>query len=268
MRLLALSALLATAGSMALACPAPRMGGTEIYPTAAVLPANLLRAYIYFPRAMARENIMGHVALLDASGTEVEGAFLSTRYTLWSQDRRRLTVLFDPGRVKTGLAAHDALGRALEEGKSYALVVRGTALDAEECPLGQDVVQSFVAGPPDLAPPAPETWDLALPAQGSKAPLSLDLGTPHDHLSLAYRLRLLDADGAVVPGGIALAEGEQVWRFTPSEPWGDATYTLTIDPRLEDLAGNRPGILFDRPTGDVAPDAVLRLPVRPQAAPR
>ncbi|MEM9640128.1 MAG: hypothetical protein AAGA19_01405 [Pseudomonadota bacterium] len=68
---------------------------------------------------------------------------------------------------------------------------------------------------------------------------------------------MLDATGAVVPGSIALGAGEARWHFTPRAAWWSEAYSLVIDERLEDLAGNRPGRLFDRPL-DQAPLAWLR----------
>jgi hypothetical protein len=248
-RALASLLLVLVAGSAA-ACPDPSAEQrVEIYPTARQLPANLLRLFIYFSQPMNPGNILDHIALVDDTGSEVAGAFLENRYDLWSPDGTRLSVLFDPGRVKTGLAAHDAKGRALEEGRRYAFVVRATAEDATGCALGAETVQEFVAGPPDLEPPVPGTWVLHRPEAGARAPLLVDLGSPHDHLSLVYRLRVLDAEGDAVPGRIDLDDGESLWRFTPATPWRDAPHRLVTDARLEDLAGNRPGSLFDRPIG-------------------
>jgi hypothetical protein len=244
------SLLLALSAGSASACPMPAVDGqVEIYPTAEVLPSNLLRIFVYFPRPMDRSEILSHIALVDAAGREVDGAFLSNRYDLWSPDATRLTVLLDPGRVKTGLAAHDAMGRALEEGQRYTLVVRAMADDAQGCPLGAETAHAFVAGPADLNPPAPGDWALNQPEIGTRGPLTVDLGGPHDHLSLAYRLRVLDAAGNPVRGRIDLGAGERLWHFTPVDAWPDAPHRLVIDERLEDLAGNRPGALFDRPVG-------------------
>lgn len=244
------SALLAFTAGMSGACQAPEQGGSvEIYPTAQVLPANLLRMYVYFPRPMAREGILDHIALRDANGEEIDGVFLSNRFDLWSPDYRRLTLLLDPGRVKTGLAAHAAMGRALEEGAQYAFSVAGTAPDAQGCPLGAGVAYAFTAGPADIVPPSPESWALTIPAAGSRAPLNVDLGDTHDHLSMAYRIRVQTADGAPVAGRIALGPAERAWIFTPGDPWERAEYRLVVDERLEDLAGNRPGGMFDRPVG-------------------
>ncbi|MEL6515725.1 MAG: hypothetical protein AAFQ69_19740 [Pseudomonadota bacterium] len=245
------------------ACPVA--SGVAIYPTAKVLPENLLRVYVYYPRTMKAEEGLQHVRLLDNKGVALEGVFLTNRADLWSPDRRRLTLLLDPGRVKTGLVANETLGRALVAGQSYILDVSGAALDTAGCPLGTETQHSFAVGMGDTTPPDPATWTIALPRAHSNDVLRVDLRSAHDHLSLAFRLRVLDHDGHIVQGAIALGPGEEVWEFTPSAPWTAATYTLAIDERLEDLAGNRPGRLFDRPLNQEPAPWTRRLDFVPKA---
>jgi len=255
---------LMTAGTAATGCPDRVGSGVDIYPTAVELPENLLRLYIYFPRAMAPSEGLESVALLDAKGVPVNGAFLATHQELWSPDRRRLTLLLDPGRVKSGLAAHAVMGRALVPGQSYTLVVSGTALDAVGCPLGSDATYRFTVTEPDYDTPDPALWSLIAPRLGSRDPVTVALGSTHDHLSLAYRLRVVDDIGQIVPGGLALGPEEKSWTFAPREPWRSIAYHLVVDERLEDVAGNRPGVLFDRPV-DVAPSPWARtLTFRPE----
>lgn len=238
------------AGAALAACD--EAGHVDIYPSAKVLPENLLRIYIYFPRPMDLTQGTQMVRLLDADDNQVEQAFLSNREDLWSPDRRRLTLLLDPGRVKTGLEAHETLGRALVVGRDYAFEVSGAALGADGCALGIKTRHEFRVTSADLESPQPSQWRVSQPQVASTEPLEVALGSPHDHLSLAFRLRVVDADGAVVPGSIALGLDEESWQFTPRAPWQSEPYTLVIDERLEDLAGNRPGLLFDRPL-DQAP---------------
>ena len=264
-RFVLIVALLGGATTAVATCPAPDAGRVDIYPTAQVLPANLLRIYVYYPRAMAASAGLSDIRLLDADGTPMDGVFLPTREDLWSQDRRRLTVLMDPGRVKTGLDASEAMGRALRSGHSYTLEVSGGSLDAAGCVLGQKTAVAFEVGPPDLDPPDPSEWVLKTPKIGSRDPLSVNLGSPHDHLSLAFRLRVLDAEGSIVPGQIGLSPGEDGWQFIPREAWKAESYSLTIEDSLEDLAGNRPGVLFDRPSGQTPEPWLGRLPFRPGA---
>ena len=235
------------AGSLAQAtCPAAT--GVDIYPTANVLPENLLRVYVYYPRPMSADAGLQHVRLLNGDGVALAGVFLTNRADLWSPDRRRLTLLLDPGRVKTGLIANENLGRALVAGGSYMLEVSGSALDTSGCPLGKDTQHSFAVENADTGAPDPARWTIFTPRAHGTDTLRVALGSPHDHLSMAFRLRVLDKDGNTVPGTIALGPAEELWEFTPRAPWAAARYTLAIDERLEDLAGNRPGRLFDRPT--------------------
>ncbi|MEO0931908.1 MAG: hypothetical protein AAFY14_14880, partial [Pseudomonadota bacterium] len=77
----------------------------EIYPSGDVVPENLLRMYLYFSGPMAEADILPHIRLRHEDATAVDGVFLSNRFDLWSPDRTRLTLLLDPGRVKTGLNA-------------------------------------------------------------------------------------------------------------------------------------------------------------------
>jgi hypothetical protein len=243
--ILGLAASLA-AGPVA-ACGAGQTVVTDVYPTGAALPENLLRFYIYFSAPMGQDDILPAIELLDSGGRSVEGVFLSNRFDLWSADRTRLTLLLDPGRVKTGLAANRRLGRALVPNETYHLQISQTARDARGCALAARHKVTFVATQADLSAPSPAKWELITPETGTRAPLTVLLDGPLDHLSLAYRLRVIGPDGKPVPGRIGLDASETRWLFTPRAPWPALAHQLAIDPMLEDLAGNRPGVLFDQP---------------------
>ncbi|MEM0978111.1 MAG: hypothetical protein AAGJ34_11295 [Pseudomonadota bacterium] len=236
-----------TAVSASASCvPANNAAGADIYPTANVLPENLLRFYIYFPAPMGHDDIMDHIQLFDGLGHPIDDAFLRNRLDLWSPDRTRLTLLLDPGRVKTGLAAHDALGRAFEEGQKYTLAVRGTATTEQGCEMGEDAFHIFVAGPADTVSPVPDKWDISPIQVGTSEAIEVDLGRTHDHLSMAYKLRVVDTAGVVVRGFVAFSENERIWQFKPRDMWSDQTYMLKVDHDFEDLAGNRPNALFEQ----------------------
>ncbi|MEM0947261.1 MAG: hypothetical protein AAGK37_07640 [Pseudomonadota bacterium] len=228
-----------------------------IYPSAAEIPENTLRLYVYFSAPIGETDVLAHIHLKNAAGQPVEGAFLSNRFDLWSPDRRRLTLLFDPGRVKTGLRAHEALGRALQAGQSFELGIDRALKDASGCPLAHSFSHTFHAGPEDFSTPDPALWQLDKPAAATDDPIEVHLAKPLDHVSLAYRLRITTATGDTVSGRIELGEGERTWRFYPNTPWIAQTYRLSVDPRLEDLAGNRPGERFDRLILDQPVDFVL-----------
>ncbi|MEM6563742.1 MAG: hypothetical protein AAF665_04800 [Pseudomonadota bacterium] len=246
-------------------CPATTSEQVEIYPTAEVLPENLLRMYVYFPRSMGIDEGLRNVHLLDDNGVVIDGVFLTNRVDLWSVDQRRLTLVLDPGRVKTGLKAHDQLGRALAVDQSYTLLVSGSAMDAEGCAIGDDARHRFSVEAPDNVAPAPSQWVISTPEASTLQPLTIDLGSPHDHVSLAYRIRVLDSDGAILPGKIMLGSGESTWNFIPRRPWSSTGYSVMIDGTLEDLAGNRPGRLFDSPSAQTQLDWINHLHFAPRA---
>ncbi|MEM1182323.1 MAG: hypothetical protein AAGM22_28515 [Acidobacteriota bacterium] len=267
--------------ALLIAGPAAACGGpdgaaarvSEVYPTAHELPENLLRFYVYFSQPMARESVLSAVELRDQDGSPIPGVFLPNRYELWSPDGRRLTLILDPGRVKTGLKSHRMRGRALEASRSYVLSIGRTALDAEGCPLAERFEKAFTAAAEDRSAPEPERWRLTLPSAGGREALAVELDGLYDHLSLAYRLRVLDDVGGPVAGAIELAGHESRWRFTPEAPWRAADYRLVVTSSLEDLAGNRPGRRFDRaPSGkgrrpDFLPGPPLEIPFEIPAIP-
>ncbi|MEL6203534.1 MAG: hypothetical protein AAFR39_14395 [Pseudomonadota bacterium] len=233
------------AASPVWACESAQTQVSEVYPTGPELPENLLRFYVYFSAPMGQGDILDHVELLDEAGNALPDVFLPSRYELWSSDRTRLTVLLDPGRVKTGLVANRALGRALVSGAKYSLRISSGVRDENNCPLLADHVKSFTAVTADVASPLPENWELALPTAGTRAPLTIQLDGSVDHISLAYRIRVIGPDGDVIGGSIELGAAETHWHFKPTQPWQAATYQVSVDPLLEDLAGNRMDAVFD-----------------------
>lgn len=248
-------------GPTAFACNHGAVGTTsvsEVYPTADVLPENLLRFYVYFSAPMRRDGVHTSIALLDSAGAPIPAVFLANQRPLWSPDGRRLTLVLDPGRVKSGLDAHEALGRALVAGERYTLSIDARTLDSEGCQLAGDFTKEFQTSEADLTIPDLDEWTLAAPTAGTREGLDLRLNGSHDHVSLAYRIRVRDSAGAVLAGSIALADHEQVWRFTPRAPWRHENYALVIDTRFEDTAGNRLTGLFDRPAADGRTDLLGR----------
>lgn len=204
-----------------------------IYPSVPEVPANLLKFYLVFDAAMARGEVWQHLRLLDAAGRAVELPFLEIEQELWDPEMKRLTLLFDPGRIKRGVLPREQVGTSLEAGQSYTLVVEAGWKDAAGRPLGGEFRHSFRVGPEERRPVAVEQW--VVEAQGEE--IRIRFGRPMDH-ALALRLITVDA-----PGAGRLEEGEGVWVYRVEQP--RAEYEIRVDHRLEDLAGNRPGRAFD-----------------------
>lgn len=229
---------------------ATRPAVSEVYPSGDRVPENLLRLYVYFTAPMSRHRALDAIHLVDDDGQIVEGVFLANKVDLWSPDSRRLTVLFDPGRVKTGLVAHNTMGRALQSGRDYTLVIDTGLRGADGCSLASIHRKTFRVVDADFDAPDLNRWEVTRPQAYSTEWLWIVLNGPHDHVSLAYRIRVVSEDGEVVPGRIALGAAEAEWRFQPNSKWGNNRHQIVIHPMLEDVAGNRLTGSFERPLSD------------------
>ena len=218
---------------------------TGVYPSATRLPSNLLRWYVETSAPMEPGNALEHVHLMDEAGREVQGAFLALDQELWDPGRRRLTLLFDPGRVKRGVRTNVESGAPLIAGRRYRLVIDDGWLDGNGAQLASGFEHAFEVAGADRQSPDPNSWDLTLGSPGARGVLAVSFGEPLDHALAARMLTVLDAGGTPVPGSVALAEGDSVWTFTPAQPWVTGDYTVRVGGALEDLAGNNIVRAFD-----------------------
>jgi hypothetical protein len=237
--------------------PAPVLGPTtrvvNVYPTASEIAENQLRLYVQFSAPMGHQGGHEHVRLLDGSGHPVEGAFLPLDVGLWSVDRTRFTLLFDPGRVKRGILPNEELGRSIERGRRYTLVIDREWRDAQGSPLAESFSRSFTVGPPVEAAIDPADWRLRAPAPGTRDPLLVTFPRPLDYALLQRALQVRTEQGDAVDGTVAVEAAETAWSFTPRVPWREGEYYLKALAVLEDPAGNRIGRPFeDVPLEDAA----------------
>jgi hypothetical protein len=218
---------------------------THVFPSAEVLPENLLRFYVHFSGPMSRGRIYEHIRLLDASGNAIEMPFLEIDEELWSPDMTRLTLFIDPGRIKRGVRPLEEIGPVLEEGDRYTLVIGGKWKDAHGQPLAAEHRKPFRVSGPDREAIDPKQWQIVVPAAASRKPLQVSFGKPLDH-ALALRLiEVADGSGKYLDGEAALEAHESRWQFTPAGHWQAGRYALRVSSRLEDLAGNRVGRPFE-----------------------
>ena len=211
---------------------------TTIYPTADVLPENVLKFYVYFSAPMSRGDIYDHIKLRHESGREVDLPFLQIDEELWDSEMKRLTLFIDPGRIKRGVLPLEEVGPALEAGKNYELTIHGTWTDSSGSPLKQSFSKRFAVGQPDRAAIDPKSWKVLPPKASTMEPLRVDFGESLDH---ALALRLIDAFGEgerVIAGEKRLQENERVWQLKPRAAWKPGRYRLAVQKTIEDLAGN------------------------------
>ncbi len=223
--------------------PGPPTFVEHIYPSANRLPENQLKFYLHFSAAMSRGEAYRHVHLLDSDGKRIDLPFLELDQELWDRDGRRLTVFFDPGRVKRGLLPREEAGVPIEAGESYTLVVDRSWPDAKRRPLEHDYKKPFTVEPADREPPSLETWKLTPPAAGTVGALTATFPEPLDHALLFRLVRVVTPARLPVEGDVRVDREETRWSFTPSRPWKAGWYYLEVGTVLEDLAGNT----LDRP---------------------
>jgi len=217
---------------------------TRVYPTADVVPENLLRMYVEFSEPMGRPSGIEHMKLFDESGREIPGAFLPLDYEFWSPDHTRFTAFFDPGRVKAGILPNQQMGRALRTGRSVTLVIGHEWRDQYGRPLKEDFRRVLRVGPAEDQPLDTASWRIQPPAAGGRDSLIVSFPKPLDHALLMRALGVRREDAAV-EGDVIIDQAETRWTFTPKQPWRAGTYQLLALDTLEDVAGNQIGRAFE-----------------------
>ena len=217
---------------------------THVYPSGNVVPANQLRLYLHFSAPMDWRSGYDYLKLLDDRGEEVLDVFLPLDADFWNDDRTRYTVFFDPGRVKRGILPNRTMGRALEAGRRYTLVVRKEWRDGHGQPLKDEFKHQFTVVPPIEHALSMDAWKVVAPAAGTREPVAVTFPAALDH-GLLRRALSVSRQGSAVEGDIAIEPGETRWTFTPRAAWQRGTYDLVALEFLEDLAGNRIGRAFE-----------------------
>lgn len=206
-----------------------------VYPSGPSVPENLFRIELRFSAALRTPLSIDHIKLTDVNGLEIEHPFLDL--PLPSPDGGRVTILLHPGRVKSGVRANLALGRALHAGSVVTLVVDDPA-------LAQPVRKTWEVTAFDAESPQPAQWTFEPPRRGSRDPIVVHLDAPISSSAEAL-IAVRGPDGRRLAGTIRLEGGETVWRFVPARPWRAGTYAVVTHPDLEDPAGNRPCAPFE-----------------------
>jgi hypothetical protein len=218
----------------------------SIYPTSDTVPLNLLKIYIAFSKPMQEGQSLNNIAVIKNGKDTVPSVFLDLQAELWNKERTILTLWLDPGRIKRDLQPNKKMGLLLELGSGYQIVVRQNWRDTEGDSLAIAWHKDFVVGLRDSLSPAPGLWTIHPPKARSSEPLKIDLHEPLDYLLLKNAVRVIDSKGNIINGVIETEAKERILSFVPSVTWNPGDYTLEIESRLEDLAGNNLNRLFDK----------------------
>lgn len=221
---------------------------TAIYPSGPLIPENTLRFYVHFSAPMTPHRADEFITLRDAQGTVDPDAFMTFTQELWNADRTRLTLLMDPGRIKRGVAQNRALGPALLEGRRYSIAVKEGWPSARTGQGAPAFVHAFTVSPALRVLPDPGLWQFQRPRVGTLDPLVITFDRPFDQHLAQSAIVVLDAKGARVGGAVSIEDHGQAWRLQPSAPWAGGIQ-ITVDARLEDVAGNNFKDLLDHAVG-------------------
>lgn len=218
----------------------------SIYPSGDTFPLNLLKIYIAFSKSMQEGQALENIVVIKNGKDTIPSIFLDLQPELWNKERTMLTLWLDPGRIKRDLQPNIKLGSPLEQGAGYQIVIKQDWRDAEGVSLSHTYRKEFVVGVRDSFSPDPDTWTIYAPKAGSKQSLKIELLEPLDYMLLKNAIRIIDNTGNIVNGVINIEVKETIVHFTPSAAWTAGDYTLEIEARLEDLAGNNLNRLFDK----------------------
>jgi len=227
----------------------------EIYPTTNKIPENILRFYIYFSEPIKEGATVKSVHVFNEDGSEVNvyspdsdstGIFLETLEELWDPEYQRITLILDPGRVKTDLQANSELGRSFESGKKYVLEIDTEIESLSGKNLASTFRKEFEVIKEDRIPPDFTNWNIVIPRKNTSDPIKIEFNDILDHAQMVSFIRVYDSSNSSLKGEVKLGHEETVWEFYPTTEWKSGKYYFKVDVRLEDLAGNNIQGVFDR----------------------
>jgi hypothetical protein len=223
-----------------------RHANVTVYPSAAVLPQNLLRLHVFFDEPPFVDGLMQAVRLFDGNGGEVAHPFLDLPEGLWDSTGTRLTLLLHPGRIKSGLAAHSALGSAVQAGQSYRLELDLGLLAGGRAPGEQVQVSAFSVTKPISSAVDVAAWGTNRPTVGTLEPLHVMFDRSLDRLGLEQAFAVHAPDGHCLPFTLCVGAAETAARLTPLQPWTPGLHRIHLSADLEDVAGNRVAAKFEQ----------------------
>ncbi|MCP3727681.1 hypothetical protein M3I53_31935 [Paraburkholderia sp. CNPSo 3272] len=220
---------------------------TGAFPSADVLPENLLRFYVCFSSPMRRGCAESQISLIGPDGRPAHDVLYRPALELWDRSMRCLTVLLDPGRLKRWVGPNRELGPPLTMGQRYALAVGSAMVDSSGRPLQQHFSKPFVVAQAVRESVEVAHWTVLPPAANTDQPLEIMFPRPLDWALLRRAITVVGDDELPVRGRAAIAQGERRWTFTPASPWTATRPAIRVAPDLEDVCGNNLFEAFDGP---------------------
>ena len=217
----------------------------SIYPTQDTVPENLLKIYLQFSQPMVEGRSLTYITLVQNEKDTLKGTFLDLQPELWNAEGTTLTLWLDPGRIKRDLIPNKELGSPLNAGNKYSLFVSNSWKSKNGKNLLKDYSKTFDTKQRDGNSPDPVQWRILVPPASTKEFLEIEFLEPLDYSILQEGIQVVNSQGDVISGTIQLSNEERTFKFSPDKPWTTGKFSLQIEARLEDLAGNNLNRLFD-----------------------
>ena len=205
-----------------------------VVPGDSLVPANILRFFIHFTQPMTKHNAYDHVHILGHNGDTIPDLFYPADPPLWDDSGQRLTLLFDPGRIKTGLQPNKQWGLGLKSNHQYQLVISNLQ-DYRGTPMIKDFSYDFKTTQADHQMPSYSQWELTTPSANTEESFIIKFDEPLNPAQIPSHIRL-EKEGTPWPAELR-AHPHQI-TFISEEPWPAGIYQLMVFNTLEDRAGN------------------------------
>ncbi|MDT0607712.1 hypothetical protein [Croceitalea rosinachiae] len=216
-----------------------------IYPRMDTVPVNILKMYMVFSHPMQHiGSPLDFITVFDKTDNIEVHPFLDLETELWDKKHTRLTLWFDPGRIKTDLIPNKEKGLPLKQGHVYTITIDKNWKSATGFPLAQSYSKTLKIVGKDGKSPDLTNWKITAPLENTKSPLKIDFHDALDPVLALECIKLFKGD-TPLSGNLKLSNTDKTILFEPNHFWKKGVYKLGVNPILEDLAGNNLKNLFD-----------------------
>lgn len=213
-----------------------------IYPTTNVLPENLLKMYFVFSKPMQEVgNSLDFITVFNETINKEVKIFLDLETELWNKEHTVLTLWLDPGRIKTDLIPNIEKGLPILNNNQYSLTIDRNWKDAYGINLAKTYEKEFKVVNRDNSKPLVNKWELL----ANPDLLIINFNEPLDGILANEVFIIVNSKENIISGEFKLTNDEQTLEFTPNKTMIKGDYSIIIESRLEDLAGNNLNHLFD-----------------------
>ena len=213
-----------------------------IYPSTDTVPENLLKMYFQFSKPMQEVgSALDFITVTNTTtGKEVD-VFLELTTELWNNEHTQLTLWLDPGRIKTDLIPNKERGLPILKDNTYRLTIDSNWPDAEGNKLNTLYEKVINVVKRDADKPNISDWEVL----ATLDVLTIHFNEPLDGVLASKAFHIKNSLNESVSGDFELINKEQTLLFHPKHPFALGEYSISIESRLEDLAGNNLNHPFD-----------------------